>query len=218
VTGPAGLRAWTAAVLVAVASPAEARPSDGELVAAGAALAIPTYFLGVAVHEGAHAVAAELVGADTIELHLLPGRNPHNGAFQFGWTRVRGLQSRGERIFFLSAPKIVDAVLLGGYAAAWATDSLPDNSWGHLVVQVLATGFWVDFAKDVLVFGRHNDVVRVFNHLGLDNEWKRLPVRVIYAAASGAIAYAIWAGWVDLFERNDAEPAAAIAPLWSGAF
>jgi hypothetical protein len=179
-------------------------PTDGELVAGGLALALPTYFVGVVLHEGSHAVAAELVGADVTQLHLWPGRNPVNGAFQFGWTRVKGLpRGRGTRTFFLSAPKLTDLALLGGYGALYATDSLPEGEWGHLVVQVLATGLWVDFTKDVFVFHSANDMVRIYDHWGLDNEWKRLPARVLHAAASAGLGYLIWRGYEDLFAKND---------------
>jgi hypothetical protein len=200
---------WAVAlVLLALAAPARAQeaydgPTDGELVAGGLAMALPMYMLGVAVHEGTHAVAAELVGADTTDIHLWPGRNPYNGHFQFGWTRVRGLGGTGERIFFLAAPKIPDALLLGGYALLYAYDGLPESRWWHLTVQVLATGFWIDFAKDVLVFHDGNDIVRVFSYLGLDDEWERLPARIAYAAVSVAAGYVVWLGWEDLFTKDN---------------
>lgn len=198
---------WVLVVALLLAAPASAHadePTDGELVAGGLAMAIPTYFLGVALHEGSHGLAAELVGADVTQLRLWPGRNPSNGAFQFGWTRVTGLpRGRGTRIFFLSAPKITDLLLLGGYAALYATESMPDGEWGHLTLQVLATGLWVDFVKDVFVFHSANDMVRIYNHLGLDNEWKRLPARVVHAAASFGLGYLIWRGYDDLFAKND---------------
>jgi hypothetical protein len=203
------MRVLALAVALLVAAPAAAHadePSDGELVAGGLGLAIPTYFLGVVLHEGSHAVVAELVGADVTQLRLWPGRNPSNGHFQFGWTRVKGLpRGRGTRIFFLSAPKITDLLLLGGYGALYATDSLPEGEWGHLVIQVLATGLLVDFAKDVFVFHDGNDMVRIYDHLGLDNEWKRLPARVLHAAASVGLGYLIWRGYQDLFAKNDEE-------------
>jgi hypothetical protein len=209
-----------AAALVFGAAPAHAdEPSDGELVAGGLGLAIPTYFVGVVLHEGSHAVAAELVGADVTQLRLWPGKNPSNGHFQFGWTRVKGLpRGRGTRIFFLSAPKITDLLLLGGYSTLYATDSLPRGSeWGHLVIQVLATGLWVDFVKDVFVFHDGNDMVRIYDHLGLDNEWKRLPARVLHLAASVGLGYVIWRGYEELFAKNNdpaAVPAFSLTTRW----
>jgi hypothetical protein len=202
------LRWVVASALVLAAAPARAdEPTDGELVAGGLGLAIPTYFLGVVLHEGSHAVAAELVGADVTQLRLWPGKNPSNGHFQFGWTRVKGLpKGRGTRVFFLSAPKITDLVLLGGYGALYATESMPEGEWGHLAIQVLATGLWVDFVKDVFVFHDGNDMVRIYNHLGLDNEWKRLPARILHAAASAGLGYLIWLGYEDLFAKNDQAP------------
>src|SRR5204863_4968909 len=65
-------------VILALASAtARAEPSDKTLVYTGLALAPPTYLIGVALHEGSHAIAAELVGADVVDVHLFPpGRDP----------------------------------------------------------------------------------------------------------------------------------------------
>ncbi len=215
------------AIFALTACPARAaadEPSDGELVAGGLAMALPTYMIGVVAHEGSHALAAELVGGDTTDLHLWPGRNPYNGAFQFGWTRVVGLEGRAERLFFYMAPKITDLVMLGSYGALYALDGLPDNAWGHLTLQVLATGFWVDFSKDVLLWKPTNDVVRFYNLLGLDTELERLPARIVYAAAAFGWAYVLWLGYRDLFASNDepetsnAADLAAAFPILTGSF
>lgn len=212
------------ALLCCVAATAHAQegddgPSDGVLVGAGLAMVVPTYFVGVTVHEGSHALAARLVGAEVIDLRLYPGRNPVNGAFQFGWARIRGIQSDRERLFFLAAPRIPDVLLLGGYGALAFTDHLPDDRWGLLVLNVLATGFWVDFSKDVLVFNRHNDVVRIYTILGLDTEWKRLPARLVHAAASAGLAYVVWQGWEKLFfAENDGATSPLVAPVFTTTF
>jgi len=221
-------RALAAALLCAATAPARAEPSDRALVYGGLAMALPDYALGVTVHEGSHAVAGWMVGAELTELHLWPGRNPYNGAFQFGWTRVRGLDGDGARRFFLVAPKITDSVFLGAWATLYATDTMPDNRWGHLTIQVLATGFWVDFAKDVLVFSPHNDVNRIYSSLGLDTEWKKLPARLLHAAVSAGMAYYLYLGWRDLFTENDEATSAVrepsgervilVAPVLSGRF
>jgi hypothetical protein len=209
---PAATATLAALALGALPAPATAqeardRPSRGALVGGGLALALPTYALGVTVHEGSHALAARLMGAEVLDLRLLPGRNPYHGAFQFGWVRVRGLTSDRQRILFLAAPRLPDALVLGGYGLLQATDRLPDHPWGHLVIQVLATGFWVDFSKDVLVFHPHNDVVRIYGYLGLDTEWKRLPARLVHAALAAGTGYLLWLGWKDLFTRGDDDPA-----------
>jgi len=213
------LAALSLAALAMLSAPAAAEPSDRALVYAGLGMALPDYVLGVTLHEGSHAVAAWMVGAEVTELHLYPGRNPYNGAFQFGWTRVRGLHGEGAKIFFLGAPKITDTLFLGAWASLYVTDSMPDNRWGHLTIQVLATGFWVDFAKDALVFGRHNDVNRIYTMLGLDTELKKLPARALHAAVSVGMAYYLYLGWRDLFaENNEATSTTLVAPVFSGAF
>jgi hypothetical protein len=195
---------------------ASAEPSDRHLVYAGLGMALPDYMLGVTLHEGSHALAARLYGAHVTSLHLWPGHNPSTGHFQFGWTRVTGLGGgRGRQIVFLVAPKITDALMLTGFGILYAADALPSNRWGWLTVQVLATGFWVDFAKDVLVFHRFNDVVRIFDLLDLDTEWKRLPLRLAYAALDVGAGALVYLGWRDLFRADDD---AVALPLLGGRF
>jgi hypothetical protein len=188
-------------------------PSDRRIVGVGIALALPTWFLGTVTHEGSHAVAAELVGGDTLQFRPWPGRAPITGAFQLGLTRVRGLHGRGERLFFFMAPKITDVVLLGGYVALYETGAYPDGAYGQLVLTVLATGWWVDFAKDTLAFSRHNDLVKTMSLLGLDTEWERLPARLGFAAASVGLGYLVWRGHDRLFAVNDAPGTPRRTPL-----
>lgn len=205
-----------AAIVALAASAAPARadePSDRRIVGVGLALALPTWFLGTVTHEGSHVVAAELVGGDTIQFRPWPGRAPVTGAFQMGLTRVRGVRGDGDRFFFFMAPKLTDLVLLGGYVALYETSAYPDGAYGQLVLTVLATGFWVDFAKDTLAFSPHNDLVKSMHILGLRTEWQRLPVRLGFAAASVGLGYLVWRGHDRLFALNDAPGAPRTTPL-----
>ena len=213
----ASISAVGACAVLAAPCPAAAEPSDGELVAGGLAMGIPTYALGVTLHEGTHALVGKAFGGEVVEMRLYPGRNPRNGAFQFGWVRMRGTFSRAERTTFLLAPKALDLAMLGGWTALYETDHLPDNPWGYLALLVWATGFWVDFSKDVLVFHDQNDVVKVFASYGLDTELERLPVRVLYAAASVGLGYLLYRGYDDLFASNDAPETTDGATLADGA-
>ncbi|HUQ06691.1 MAG TPA: hypothetical protein VM261_29515 [Kofleriaceae bacterium] len=204
------------AAALLVAAPARARadePSDRRIFGVGVALALPTWFFGTVTHEGSHALAAELVGGDTIQFRPWPGRAPITGAFQLGLTRVRGIHGDGERVFFFMAPKLTDVVLLGGYVALYETSAYPDGAYGQLVLTVLATGWWIDFAKDTLAFSPHNDLVKTMSILGLRTEWQRLPVRVGFAAASVGLGYLVWRGHDRLFAVNDAPGTARSAPL-----
>ncbi|RMH38162.1 MAG: hypothetical protein D6689_19935 [Deltaproteobacteria bacterium] len=214
------------AVAVAVAAGASAAPSparaadDGDLVLAGLGMAVPTYLLGVAVHEGSHAVAARWMGYEVTRLQLLPGRHPRTGVFYFGYTQVRGRMSRAQRTWFLLAPKLTDTALLGGFAAVALTDSLPANDYAQLALTVLATGFWVDFAKDVVAWRATNDIVRVYAAHGLASEWQRLPWRTLHFALAVGAGYAIARSYADLF-GGDAEASAAMPiaiPLVAGTF
>jgi hypothetical protein len=211
-------RAAVVIVLLGVAATsATAEPSDRRLVYTGLALAPPTYLVGVALHEGSHALAAKLVGGTVLDVHVFPpGRDPR-GHFRFGWTYVRGLRTRGERIFFYLAPKLTDAILLGGFSALVLTDAWPANRYGQLALTVLGTGLWVDFAKDVVVFRKTNDVVRAFDLWCLDG-WKQLPARLGYAAAIAGFGYAVARGYQRTFDRAGDPTTARIVPLLATAF
>jgi hypothetical protein len=205
----------TLAILFAT-SRAAAEPSDKTLIYTGLALTPPTYFVGVALHEGSHAVVAKLVGAEVLDVHLLPGRDPKVGKFRFGWTYVRGLQGKGERIVFYAAPKITDVALLGGFAALVLTDAWPSNRYGQLALTVFATGLWVDFSKDVLAFNKHNDVVKVFN-LWCMTGWRQIAPRLIYAGAAIGLGALVWHGYQRTFFDDDST-AMRIMPVLTGRF
>ena len=197
----------------------DAPPSDQRLVVVGLALALPTYFLGTVLHEGSHAAAAKLVGGDVVEFRPWPGRSRRSGAFQLGLTRVTGLRGRGDRLFFYLAPKLADLVLLGGYVAYYESGAYPRGAYGQLVVTVLATGFWIDFAKDTFLWSPHNDLVKTMNLVGATDELRRFPIRLGFAAASAGLGYLVWRGHDRLFASNDPTTAPPLVlPLASGSF
>jgi hypothetical protein len=157
----------------------------------------------VSLHEGSHALAAKLVGGRVEALRLFPpGRDPVTRTWRFGWTHARGLRSRGDRIAFYIAPKITDAVLLGGFAALVFSDAWPGNRYGQLALTVLATGLWVDFSKDVVLFARTNDIVKVFDLWCLTG-WRQVPARLAYAAAIVGLGVVVARGYERTFERAD---------------
>jgi hypothetical protein len=198
------------AMIAAAAAPAvRAEPSDRTLVLTGLALAPPTYLVGVSLHEGSHALAALLLGATVDTLHLFPpGRDPSTGTFRFGWTYVRGLRSDGDKLVFYAAPKLTDAALLGGFAALAFTGAWPSNRYGQLALTVFATGLWVDFSKDVVLFAPTNDVVKVLDLAGLTG-WRELPARLGYAGMAIGLGLIVAHGYRRTF---DAPPAATAAP------
>lgn len=215
--GHTSVVALTIAAVVALRAPAHADPSNERLVLTGLAMAPVDYVLGVTLHEGSHALAATLIGAEIDEVHLFPpGIDPHIDKFRFGWVYVRGLRTRGERIFFYLAPKITDALFLSGYAALYLTDSLPSNKYGQLALLVGATGFWVDFAKDVVLTSPHNDVVKAF-HAWCMRGWKQVPARLVYAALDVAFAYSVARGYQKLFDDATGETTVTM-PLMSASF
>ena len=218
-------RAARVAVVAALAvthapTPARAEaPSPGDLVLAGLAMAPPVYVIGVAAHEGSHALAALLVGGEVESICLLPGTDPTTGAFYFGRTRVRGLRSGAQRTFFLLAPKLTDLIVLGSYTALLATDTLPENRYGQLAFAVIGTGFWVDFSKDVLRVSPYNDVVKFYDQHGWTSEWARLPWRLGHAAIAATFGVVLYEGYRRLFDPEDPSPAATlVVPLIGGQF
>jgi hypothetical protein len=207
------------AILVATAGAARAEPDTDDLLWAGLAMTPPTYFIGVVTHEGTHAIAAKLVGAELVSISFLPGRDPQTGAFHFGLTRVRGLKGTGEKVFFYISPKLVDIALIGGFGALVLTDNLPRNRYGQLALTVLATGFWVDFSKDVLAFRDSNDVVKIFN-LWCITGWKRqLAARLVYTGAIAGLGYLVYRGYDKTFsEPDEPSPRTTMLPLFTTSF
>ena len=186
-------------VLALLARSAAAEPDNRDLFYAGLAMAPPTYLIGVTLHEGSHALAAELVGGDVTEVRLFPpGVDPRAKKFRFGWVYAQGLRTKNQKIFFYLAPKITDAILLGGFAALILTNTWPENRYGQLALTVGATGLWVDFSKDVVLFGKHNDVVKAFK-LWCMTGLKQLPARLTYAALVVASGYTVARGYQKTF-------------------
>jgi len=212
-----------------LAAPGEGRADDdastGALVATGLALAVPSYWLGLTVHEGSHALAAKAFGAEVTELRLWPGRHPRTNTFFFGWVSYRGNLSKGEKTVFFLAPKIADLVLLSTFVTLQATGTLPDNDYAALTIAVFATGSWVDFSKDIIAFRPANDVMRVHAMYGNDTELDRLPWRLLHAGVSAAAGYFIVREYADIFDSSDAEQTAGVSlprtfmlPLWDARF
>src|SRR5262249_48057068 len=196
---------------------ARAEPSNRTLVLTGLAMAPPTYLLGVSLHESSHALAAKLAGARVDTLHLFPpGRDPSTHTFRFGWTYVHGLRSRGDQVAFYLAPKVTDAVLIGGFAALAFTEAWPHNRYGQLALTVLATGWWVDFSKDVVLFAKTNDVVKVFD-LWCMTGWRQVPARLVYAGAVVGLGLIVAHGYERTFDRSASE-SQMIVPLFAASF
>ena len=185
------------------ARPAAAEPSDDRLFWVGLAMVPPTYLISVALHEGSHALMTEIVGGDVVEVHLFPPMvNPRINKFQFGWVRTTGLRTKAQRIPMLMAPKITDSLLLGAYTTMVLLDGWPDNKYGQLALTVGATGLFVDYAKDIFLFHKHNDVVKIFNMWCMTG-WKQVPARLVYAATIVGFGYVVWRGYEKTFFDDD---------------
>lgn len=193
------LFAVTAATALPVAS---AEPSDRDLVYAGLAMAPPTYLVGVTLHEGSHALAARLAGGSVEEIRLFPpGVDPRANKFRFGWVYARGLRTRNQKALFYAAPKLTDALLLGGFAGLVLTDAWPSNRYGQLALTVFATGLWIDFAKDLVLFSPANDVTKLFKQWCMTG-WRQVPARLVYAGAIAGFGYLVARGYQRTFESD----------------
>ena len=182
-------------------------------------MGVPTYALVLMSHEGSHALAAKLLGAEITDMSLMPGPHPRTGKFFFGYVSVRGLKTKEHKAFFYAAPKITDALMLGGYAALNLSGNMPSNPYGKLGVLVLATGYWVDFTKDVIAFWDHNDTVKLYKLMGLKNEWERLSGRIVHLSLSALAGYVLVKGYQELLEEEQSGMSnALILPLMSKPF
>jgi hypothetical protein len=203
-------------ILLFLCGTAKADPSNERLFWTGVAMAPPTYLIGVSLHEGSHAIAAKIVGGEVDEVHLFPpGIDPKVHKFRFGWVYARGLKTRGDRIFFYLAPKITDSLLLAGYTALLFT-AFPDNKYGQLALTVGATGLWVDFSKDLVLFSPHNDVVKGFRGWCMYGI-KQLPARLVYGAAVVGFGYVVARGYQKTFDEQDTTMMRTL-PIASGTF
>jgi hypothetical protein len=203
-------------VLVLLARTAAAEPDNRDLVYVGLAMAPPTYLLGVTLHEGSHALAAELVGGDVTEIRLFPpGIDPRANKFRFGWVYAQGLRRKPQKLFFYLAPKITDSLFLGAFAALVLTNTWPDNRYGQLALTVGATGFWVDFSKDVVLFSQHNDVVKAFR-LWCMTGWKQVAPRLVYAGLVVASGYVVARGYQKTFGEQGTST--TMMPILTAAF
>jgi hypothetical protein len=199
------------AVLACVPSRAAAEPSDADVIAVGAGLAIPDYFLGVTLHESTHALAAKIVGADVDELHVFPpGRDPHSGAFRFGWTYVHGLHGHNARAFFYLAPKLMNSILLGGVAALAYTSAWPSDRYAEVALTVVGTGLWIDFSKDVIPWSQQSDIAQTLN-VWCMHGWREVAARLVYAGIAAGWAVVV----VHEYQRTFTTPATATSPAAS---
>ena len=211
---------WALVSLCSNPRPAEAdQPSDTALTLAGLGLAIPTYPLVLMGHEGSHALMAKILGAKIVDYSFVPGRHPRTNNFFFAYVSVTGLKSDTERALFYMAPKMTNLAMLGLYSLLYGTDTLPGNSYFKLATLVFFTGEWVDFSRDVVAFWKHNDTVKFYNLIGLDNEWKRVPARFFHLTFSVATAYLLVKGFDSLFERSRQDATQMISmPIYNAQF
>src|SRR5262249_29603038 len=97
------------------------------------------------------------------------------------------------------------------------TDAWPDNRYGQLALTVLATGLWIDFAKDLVLFSRHNDVVKGFQQWCMTG-YRQIPARLVYAGAIAGLGVIVARGFQRTFDDNAPTAPARIVPLLGTSF
>lgn len=175
-------------------------PSSLQILIEGALLALPEYLLGVGIHEGSHALAVLAYDGEVTDISILPTR--YQGRLVFGLTQYRGEFTRFENAVISYAPKFADLAIIGAYSAMLRTDHYPKNKHLQLLVVVLATGAWVDLARDAFSTNSHNDTVEVYNTYGLDTEVERLPYRALQVGVSVVAGYEVSRGIRKLFRKS----------------
>lgn len=193
------------------------KPDDSKLVLAGAAMAVPSYLGGVALHEGMHALVAKLYGRTITSMSILPGRHPRNKRFYFGYVSYRPRLPTGKRTFLLLAPKLMNLAWLGTYAGLVTTDTLPGNRYGQLALAVWSSGQWADLSKDIALFWRRHDINVALAINGADTFWERAPWKLLHIGLSVAAGFVVIEGYRKVFEESE-NGAAPFVPLVSGGF
>lgn len=193
------VRALTALVVtLTLRAPARAdKPTNEEVALWGAAMAVPGYLLGVATHEGAHALVAHAFGAEVTDIHLYP--EFEDGRLYFGRIFWHGDLSRDESALMLLAPKVADVGFLATYAALLGLEAMPSRKSSALALTVYATVCWVDFSLDLFSSSNSSDMVLVYDRYDL-SPWEQVPFRVVHAGLSAVSAYILYRGYVRIFD------------------
>jgi hypothetical protein len=178
-------------------------PGMIEILGAGTAMGIGSYFLGVTLHEASHAALATAFGAQVTDFQVLPQILP-DGSVLFGSTSYVGNLNRDQEAIVLLGPKFLDLAIMGTYIGLFEGGVLPRHPIAHLPFVVMATASWVDFAKDIFSTNPNNDLVRVYDLYGLRDEESRLAFRVVHAGLALAAAVEIGRGWYRVFSSAGA--------------
>lgn len=179
----------------------QTQPGVKALLLASGLMAIADYFVQTTVHEGAHALTAELFGSHVTKFRILPERV--NGDLRFGYVRYKGRLSRDERALFLLAPKIANFMILAGYTLMFETDSMPENRYAQLAILIAASGAAIDFIKDVVDTRKNSDMPRVFELYNFSHD-QEIAARVLQMAIVSFAVVEIGRGFYRLFTNASA--------------
>ncbi len=183
-----------------VVPPVKKEPGALQLILEGVAMSIPEYILGVAKHEGSHALAVIMVGGKVTGMDLVP--KMYNGSIRFGETSWQGTFTPAQDAFVDMAPKITDLTVMAAYTAALETGFYPENKHLQLLLLVVATSAWIDFSKDLFTKNPDNDTVKAWNDFGINSEGQRLPYRLAWGVLAAGGAIEIGRGFYKLFKHG----------------
>ncbi len=184
------------------ATPTEdSKPSNSVLLQTAALLAVPTYFLGVTMHEGSHALAAKALGADDVSITILPTRT-NKGMFALGKTHIGSFpgETVDKDFVWVLAPKATDLLIMGIYSGILESGNMPKNKWAQLSLSMLGTLALLDFSKHIFATDPNNDMVWIYEKMGAKNESEKLPYRLIHTSLAIGGAIEVGKGWYRLLK------------------
>ena len=155
-------------------------PNSWKYLTAGVASAPLAFFLGVAVHEGSHCIAANLVESTyCMDVRLIPYTDEETGYFYFGSMRY-GFHDENtpptpnENALITAAPMLVNMSFISAYSTLAFTNKLPKNKWAKTGMLVLAASQVVDLGNHIgnkHPFSDSGKLINFFEHdCGLDHD------------------------------------------------
>jgi len=166
--------------------PAREAHADNEVEAL--AWTLPSLAGYVVLHEGAHALAAKMMGAETVTFNWFPNRRAVAAVGIYAPN-----STSGERAFSNFAPLISDLALLGSFLVISEVAGVSNE---HVLIPLTLMAAWgvgdIGIQAVPLGYGYHH-VENVYRHFGL-SQWQRIPFRVVHVATAVVGAYFVRRG------------------------
>jgi hypothetical protein len=193
----------------------------------GAGWLFPTFTLQTVLHEGSHALAARLIGAEDVQITWLIIDGWTTGA-KTRWSKQSNLKLRikksdaesyaafkrraalereawlrhvaREEAFVSLAPQITNLATLTTYTLLQEL-GVPSNEQLRLPLLVMAFWAWADLAAQLLPIDRQ-DVEKTYGRLRLTS-WQRIPFRVVHLGLVVLGGYYLSRGYNSIFDDRN---------------